>query len=384
MIQTARLECARRLAALVCVLALATAGCTAMKHGASLSRYQGQVLRADRGGGEERLELEMGYDATIRNWVGQHGWPDYLLVESAKTVLLIYVDEDRVVRFQRGWTTISEASIEAGIPDRIAHFYTKEDRERQAAGRELRADAPRTRSRIASGAAAATPPTRKTERASAGTPPSERRLAARTPRSSQTGAIAGAQPSGSARAAEAERTSKPPTRERSQRSRQAASPPASPSKPQRQARPASRKPRPDPKAGAITVEHDEFTGETTVKLQRMVLDNDLKLSMFATPGAQAAAILLFSSSEDWRYLRCRSLYWLADGKRIRTMQPRHEGDVGSGLVFESLTLAIDQPTLSTFANSSSLKGKICNTTFQFSGSQLVKMREFLQRAKLRP
>ena len=33
---------------------------------------------------------------------------------------------------------------------------------------------------------------------------------------------------------------------------------------------------PDPKAGAITVEHDEFTGETTVTLQHVILDDDLQ------------------------------------------------------------------------------------------------------------
>ncbi len=116
------------------VLLLATVslgGCTALNHGATLNRYKGQVLRADSRAGQERLKLEAGYDSTVRHWVDQNGAPDYLLVESAKSLLMIYVDDDRVVHFRRGWTTMSEVSLEDGVPDELTRFYTGEHRKQR-------------------------------------------------------------------------------------------------------------------------------------------------------------------------------------------------------------------------------------------------------------
>lgn len=124
------------------VLALAAllvlhAGCTGQQRagwqiGATLAEYQGQVLRIP-GPGAERLQIEMGYDPALRHYVEQNSAPDYIYVESTKAVQLMFINDDRVVRFQRSAINPkSRAVIIDEIPLPLASMFTRADQARLA------------------------------------------------------------------------------------------------------------------------------------------------------------------------------------------------------------------------------------------------------------
>ena len=110
--------------------------------GNTLSDYQGQVLRiTDDGPGAPRLEMEMDYDSALRHYVEQNGSPDYIYVESLRATQLMFIEDDRIVRFQRPkWDTKGAAVVTDGIPEPLSALFIRVDRERLA---ELRAPAGR-------------------------------------------------------------------------------------------------------------------------------------------------------------------------------------------------------------------------------------------------
>ncbi len=133
-------------ALLTCAAGLQGLGCSGLVHGYTQASYEGQVLRCDSEGGARRLEIEMNYDATIRNWVNQSK-PDYLLVKSGSEVELFYIGDGRTVLFKRGFMPESAISVEEGIRKDVAVFFSREDQnrlasrpaaeERSASGEEL-------------------------------------------------------------------------------------------------------------------------------------------------------------------------------------------------------------------------------------------------------
>jgi hypothetical protein len=92
---------------------------------------KGQVVKVPDGSGPPRLETEKQFDPTIGNFVEQNGEPDYILVESRQAVQLIYIDDDRIIRFQRSgiWPN-SRALVTDGIPDALGNLFTIEDKNR--------------------------------------------------------------------------------------------------------------------------------------------------------------------------------------------------------------------------------------------------------------
>lgn len=138
-----RLGAGSCVAAALCALLL-TASCASFRHGFTERQYRGQVLPADSGPGAERLEMETGYDPTVRHMVETRGAPDYIQVVSAREVLLVYVDAREILHFRRGKLgTESEVEIEPGIPESIAVFMSPQDRDRFArADDERRLGAP--------------------------------------------------------------------------------------------------------------------------------------------------------------------------------------------------------------------------------------------------
>ncbi len=110
--------------------------CSATKHVWTRAEYEGQVLVAKEGRGAARVRVEADYDPMIEEWVFQHGRPDYIRVESGRKVEFCYLDEDRAVVFTRkGWSARSGAAIVQPIPERLASFFVREDRERLASSR---------------------------------------------------------------------------------------------------------------------------------------------------------------------------------------------------------------------------------------------------------
>jgi len=122
----------RRLWAWSLLLALASGAC-ALAGGPSLAAFQGQMLRTSDAGGIdalERMETEL---TSVRDWVEQNGKPDYVLCESSRSLLLLYIERDQVVQFRR---PLFGSSFEAdpSTPIRSDHHmrFGNSDKERLA------------------------------------------------------------------------------------------------------------------------------------------------------------------------------------------------------------------------------------------------------------
>jgi len=76
--------------------------------------------------------------------VEQNGSPDYIYVESLRATQLIFIQDDRIARFQRPkWDTKGAAVITDGIPEPLSTLFSRADQERLSELRALRAQAGR-------------------------------------------------------------------------------------------------------------------------------------------------------------------------------------------------------------------------------------------------
>ena len=121
-------------------LASTLLGCAPWQMGATLHEYQGQVLRVkDNGPGATRLAVESDYDPTVRHFVLQNGGPDYIYVIDAYSLQLIYLEDDRIVLFQRvRLRPTSRATATDGIPDAMTTLFSSADQQRLAESRARR------------------------------------------------------------------------------------------------------------------------------------------------------------------------------------------------------------------------------------------------------
>jgi hypothetical protein len=109
------------------------AACSGIRHGATIGDYLGQTLVARDGPGAKRLEIEMAYDATVRNMVAQYGTPDYILVESNTRLRLAYLMDDRVLLFERRvLQRMSHVMMLDPIPADFALLFTRADQDKLA------------------------------------------------------------------------------------------------------------------------------------------------------------------------------------------------------------------------------------------------------------
>lgn len=111
--------------------------------GWKLEEYSGQVLRVrENGPGSARLEVEREYDPTLRHFLETSGYPDYIYVIDRYTLQIVYIDDDRVVLFQRPTLNPkSQATVTDGIPDGLSGLFARSDQERLKAARVQRRQA---------------------------------------------------------------------------------------------------------------------------------------------------------------------------------------------------------------------------------------------------
>jgi hypothetical protein len=76
-------------------------GCAAVEHARYTRAYVGRTLAAGHGEGASRLAAEAKLDATLRDYVAEHGRPDYLRVMGRQKVYLFYTRRDAAVMFER-------------------------------------------------------------------------------------------------------------------------------------------------------------------------------------------------------------------------------------------------------------------------------------------
>lgn len=129
--------------------------------------------------------------------------------------------------------------------------------------------------------------------------------------------------------------------------------------------------------GAIKEEYDEFRKQSVVYLKNMNLSGSLTLDAFGIQGQDRIVVMLSSSSENWKYLKCYSVDWLADDNPIQYQgSPSHDGTVGQGYVVEHISMEFTNEQFLALANSTAAKGRVCNQVFLFTTGQLSQMRNF--------
>jgi len=78
------------------------------------TRYQGIVLDA-RNLGAEELRAQSDRDPVVRDYVGRHGAPDFVLVASRTDLELVYYRDSRLVHFHRG-VTAATTTVKEVVP----------------------------------------------------------------------------------------------------------------------------------------------------------------------------------------------------------------------------------------------------------------------------
>ncbi len=128
-----------RLAALALLVAV-LAGCAAMEAGFALYKHKGRVLRIVPGAaGELVLSTQMNYDATMRHFVESNGQPDYIYVPDNRTVIVLYIDRDLAVLFERQtFKYDSRAILREGVPEPFLADLLPKDHKRLLKARDAR------------------------------------------------------------------------------------------------------------------------------------------------------------------------------------------------------------------------------------------------------
>ncbi len=138
--------------------------------------------------------------------------------------------------------------------------------------------------------------------------------------------------------------------------------------------------------GIIKVRYDDFTGETTFSLKRMILQNHgrdgmqpgiptfLELDAIIYKGSNDIAIMISSvSSMGWRYLECNHINWLLDDKPFKQFHgAKHSGQVLSGgHVAEYITQYFTKQEFLDLTEAKKVRGRLCNTEFSLTPEQIT-------------
>jgi hypothetical protein len=98
-----------------------------------------------------------------------------------------------------------------------------------------------------------------------------------------------------------------------------------------------------------------------------------------TPSIPNACLLGFVlTNPSWAYLRCHSLYCLADGNPIELPSSKHRGDVGRGYVIEQVSVWISFSIIEQLSKSEKVEFKLCNTEFTLTKNQMQDLRTFVE------
>jgi len=141
-------------------------------------------------------------------------------------------------------------------------------------------------------------------------------------------------------------------------------------------------------------EYDKFDNETTVLLTLDLepskvsysLERLVFFSYFSYLGREVETPIVvmigFSSfSEDWEYLTSRKLTFLVDDKPLEIGSLDHDGRVGSGYLFETLSQLIPLSQFLRIVNAKNVEGKLFTTEFKFTEEQLEALRDYASRMK---
>jgi len=137
----------------------------------------------------------------------------------------------------------------------------------------------------------------------------------------------------------------------------------------------------------IEIEYDRFKNKTVVrtdpkKTAGTVIQPALVLIGTydgQTPSRPGECLLGFAlRSASWAYLRCHSLYCLADGKPVELPPFKHEGSVGRGYVLEHIYIMVPFSFVEQLSKCEKLEFKLCNTEFSLSKYEMEDLKTFVE------
>lgn len=152
-------------------------------------------------------------------------------------------------------------------------------------------------------------------------------------------------------------------------------------------------------AAKTVSEYDRFTDMTTVALGAWTSPphefkhTDLSMAGHSFPprlivraffkGKNPRAVKTVSfgfttMSTDWLYLKCPYLDILVDDRPVDLGKARHDGDVGSGYVSETIITEILIDKFAKVARAKKLEAKICNTELIVGESERDELLSFLK------
>ncbi len=148
----------------------------------------------------------------------------------------------------------------------------------------------------------------------------------------------------------------------------------------------------EPYEGEIEVKYDRFNNLTGgslggIKVRNSAGGDEIDITvLFAVPGEhrefpESVFLRVWSSSRDWRYLRCHSLTFLADGQRVATKPATHDGSVETYGVLEKIGTEMPTSEFFKMAGAARVEGKLCNVEFSLNIKQVFALREFANRMK---
>jgi len=137
---------------------------------------------------------------------------------------------------------------------------------------------------------------------------------------------------------------------------------------------------------AVTYEYDKFSDTTMVVGREGEAErgrpNITIVGAFKgrTPTKQAPPLSVAYTfiSDDWQYLRCYDVEFLADGKPVKTMRSNRTGRVGSGFVIESILVDVPAAGARSMARASAVDSQVCRTELPFGEADMRNLRDVLR------
>jgi hypothetical protein len=108
------------------------------EHGYETANYANRALATRGTDGGRRLQAEADLDRTVRNWMVDHGRPEYLFVVSRWKLYFFYTELDEAVMFERELIARSLATELGRIPGHLLKNLPRKEREKVTARRNAK------------------------------------------------------------------------------------------------------------------------------------------------------------------------------------------------------------------------------------------------------
>ena len=140
----------------------------------------------------------------------------------------------------------------------------------------------------------------------------------------------------------------------------------------------------------VTEEYDRFSDFTFVNLTSEVgwmYGPEDGLYVICGYDGTSPSIPLFveigfqSSSDDWDYLDCHSVYFLIDDSIRLHPDTEHDGTVGNGWVLEMVSMYLDTSDFLKIVNAEKVEVSLCNDEFTLTDNQMEALRDAASRMR---